>query len=101
MEEVRSFWLSFVGDAGSLGACIVDVSATEAAQDLAVIDRLFPNHLPGAEWVAAATAKAHRLGCNPGGEVASWSLPQDHPKFADLPRNVLLSRAEWQARGAV
>ena len=47
----------------------------------------------GAEWLAAATRKAHRLGCNPGGEVASMEIEPDHPMLTHYQFGVLMDRA--------
>lgn len=101
-EQTMTFWLSFC-DASRpegdqfLGAAVVDVTAAEIAAAKVEIDQRFPRHLPDAEGIAAATRKAHQLGCNPGGEVASMRL-DDLPGFATIssryPRGRLLSRAE-------
>ena len=63
-EGSRTFWMSFCdGDLPKgrqfLGACVIDVTAAEA--DDAAIDVLlrFPFAQPDAEWLAAATKKAH------------------------------------------
>ncbi len=70
-EGRKVFWLSFCdGDKPTgeqfLGAAIVEVTAEEA--DAAAIEVMlrFPLAQPGAEWLAAASRKAHALGCNPG-----------------------------------
>lgn len=76
---MRAFWLSFVDPDSeqNRGVCVVEVSDEEVAAAKADIDARFPRHAPGAESDAAALAKAHALGCNPGGEVASWEMPPD------------------------
>lgn len=78
-EGRKVFWMSFCDPdrpKGSqfLGACLVDVTAEEA--DAAAIEVMlrFPFAQSDAEWIAAATSKAHRLGCNPGGEIASMEV---------------------------
>jgi hypothetical protein len=83
------------------GVCIVEVNETDAAEALIDIAVKFPHALPGAEWIAAATRKAWREGCNPGGEVASLELtPGSLAKLpASLPRNRLLNKTELQALG--
>jgi hypothetical protein len=93
----KVFWLSFCDAARPkgqqfLGACLVDVTAAEA--DAAAVDvlRRFPFAEPDAEWIAAAVKKAHRLGCNPGGEVATKEMPPDHPNLARYQFGVLMDR---------
>jgi hypothetical protein len=97
----RTFWLSFCNPDRPkgeqfVGVCVVDVNDQDAERAKAVLRRRFPNALPDAEWIAAATSKAHRNGCNPGGEVAGYDVTQcDYPdKLATCPRNQLLSRDE-------
>ncbi len=51
------WWLSFCDPSRPKGQQLLGVSIVQATDS------------------AAAVAKAHRLGCNPGGEVALWSLP--------------------------
>lgn len=93
----RTFWLSFVDPARPDGECflgvaVVDVTEEDAARARLILAKRFPHALPDAEWIAAATSKAHREGCNPGGEVAGFDLTaQDRQKLAALPRNRLLS----------
>lgn len=93
---MKTFWLSFVGDSGSLGCAIVDVSADEAALAKLDIDVRFPDHMEDAEWLAAALAKAHRLGVNPGGQVASWDVTGSL-HLALYEREKLYSRQEIEA----
>jgi hypothetical protein len=93
----KVFWLSFCdGDKPKgqqfLGACLVEVTDVEATASLAVITEVFPRAKPGAEWVAAASRKAHRLKCNPGGEMLSFEIPLDHPNIAHFPFGVLMDR---------
>jgi hypothetical protein len=98
----RLFWLSFV-DADRpvgtqfLGVAIIEVMEVMAANMRDELRLMFPNHEPGAEWIAAAAREAHRLGCNPGGEVASVEIDDDH----GVPRGRLLSRADLEAVGAI
>jgi len=91
----KTFWLSFVGDKGNLGCAIIDVTDEEASAEKMSLDSLFPQHMEGAEWIAAALTKAHLLGCNPGGEVASWDItdgPSD--RIARYEKNRLYSKRE-------
>lgn len=97
-EGRKVFWMSFCDadlPAGSqfLGACLIDVTAEEA--DAAAIEVMlrFPMAQPDAEWIAAATSKAHRLGCNPGGQIAFHEMPADHPMLARYTLGVLMDRA--------
>jgi hypothetical protein len=103
----RRFWLSFVDPARPegeqfLGVCIVEVTEAEAADAKAIIDRQFPQHAEGAEWIAAATRKAWAMGCNPGGEVATADITDaTPPEGVTLPLDRMLQRAELQALGLV
>lgn len=97
-EGTKVFWLSFCDGKrpkGSqfLGACLISVTASEA--DDAAIDVLlrFPLAQPDSEWIAAATTKAHLLGCNPGGQIAFMEIDPEHPYLARYPFNVLMDRA--------
>jgi hypothetical protein len=100
----RTFWLSFCGpkvdpDVDSFrGVCIIDVTDEDAEHARQKLARLFPNALPGAEWIAAATQLAHLFECNPGGEVMSSDIT-DVPQLTATfpPRNRLLSRADLEA----
>ena len=101
--SARTFWLSFCdtkkrkGDQFS-GACVVDVTDDDAREALTELVLRFPNHLDGAEWIAAATRKAHRAGCNPGGEVAGYDISAGTSEaLAAYERNRLYSRAEIEA----
>ena len=103
----RRFWLSFADDSKPrgqqfLGVCVVEVTFEEAASLLPRIDREFPNHQEGAEWISAAVDKAWRLKCNPGGEVASLDITNaPNPDGIDVPLNRLMSLAELKQRGLV
>lgn len=107
----QTFWLSFCdGDRPKgqqfLGVCIVDVTEADAleAVDIVVARRMQVGHPdppdPEAVWIAAAVRKAHREGCNPGGDVATARIDQA-PHFAQhgasYPRNRLCSKAEIEA----
>jgi hypothetical protein len=92
---MKTFWLSFVDtDRGFLGVAVLDVTEADAVAAKVLIDRLFPQHRPGAEWVAAAQRRAWQLGCNPAGQVQFTELPPDHPDTARVPRNRLMQKAE-------
>jgi hypothetical protein len=106
---MATFWLSFIDPdrpTGTqfLGVAVVDV--TEAEMDAAkpsLLTRRAQFHLPPPEedacWIHAAIVTAHRLGCNPGGEVATLRM-DTHPRFplveGRFPRGRLLSRAELE-----
>jgi hypothetical protein len=96
-EGEKAFWLSFC-DAERpegqqfLGVCIVKVSAEDADAEALTLLLRFPPAQPGSEWLAAAITKSHRLGCNPGGEVAAHELPADHPNLAFYELGVLMDR---------
>lgn len=96
-EGSKVFWLSFC-DAERpkgqqfLGACLVEVTAEDADAMAVEVAMRFPFAQPGAEWIGAAARKAHRLGCNPGGEVASVEVT-DHPNLSRYTFGVLMDRA--------
>jgi hypothetical protein len=97
----RTYWLSFADDTGFLGVAVVDVDDAEAR---AACQFLLPQSLPGAEWICAATRKAHEVGANPGGQVLVADLSHESAAWrAKLPRNRLLTEAEATAlqRGEV
>ncbi len=101
-EGSKLFWLSFCdGDKpnGSqfLGACIVEVTATEADEMKFEIMLRFPMAQPDAEWIGAASRKAHALGCNPGGEMASVEIEPDNPMLVFYKRGVLMDRPTIEA----
>jgi len=103
----RLYWLSFCDDDAPkgeafLGVSVVPVTAEEAAAMLPVVDARFPNHAPGAEWIAAASRKAHLTGCNPGGQMMSLDITHV-PEFqtADLPMLRLMQKAELVERGLI
>ena len=95
---MKTFWLSFCDNElpkgqQLLGACIIDVTEADAEMAVMEVAQRFPLAQPDAEWIAAALRKAHELGCNPGGEVATLEIPIDHPMLALYPRGVLMDRA--------
>lgn len=99
----RTFWLSFASEeAGFLGVAIVDVDEADAAAAKVIIAERFPHARPGAEWIGAASAKAHATGCNPGGQMLSHDVTRwrdVQPALAALPRHVLLTKAQIEAAG--
>lgn len=100
----RLLWLSFVGSDGkNRGCCIVEVDAGEAYYAKMDLIKRFPGHQEEAEWIAAAISKAHKLGCNPGGDVMSYDITgvltdQSDSSLAliSAPRHVLMQRQEMQ-----
>lgn len=98
----KVFWLSFCDGKRPkgqqfLGACVVEVTGDEAEAALIEVLLRFPLAQPGSEWIAAASRKAHQLGCNPGGEMASMEIPVDYPHLARYPQGVLMDRATIEA----
>lgn len=99
----RTFWLSFCDDDRPqgqqfLGVCVVDVTTTDADEALADIAMRFPQAKDGAEWIAAASKKAWREGCNPGGEMASADITEALAYApVPVPRNRLMSFADLEA----
>ena len=94
---MKIYWLSFCdGDKPKgeqfLGACLVEVSQEEADLAAVCVAIEFPYAEPGSEWIGAASRKAHQMGCNPGGEMASIELPADHPNLRYFAKHVLMSR---------
>lgn len=84
---MRTYWLSFADETGSLGVCVVDVTEDDAAKER---PRLPPTAMPGAEWLAAAIRLSWMYGCNPGGNVGLQQIPTSTP----VPRNRLLTDDE-------
>jgi hypothetical protein len=70
-----AFWLSFADD-GFLGGCLIDDVVN----------------------IADAITKSHRLGINPGGEVAIAEVALDTCPVG-FPRNRLLSKADLKELG--
>lgn len=100
--EPKTFWLSFCDPEKPkgqqfLGACVVSVMAEEVEAAAIEVLLRFPQAQDGAEYIAAATRKAHRLGCNPGGEVASVEVQSDHPMLTHYPQGVLMDRVALEA----
>lgn len=101
----KTFWMSFCDPekpSGQqfLGVSVVEVSDAEAAAEKTELDAKFPRHREGAEWMAAATRKAHRLGCNPGGEIGFVEIPSaELHRFLATPRDVLLQKAQLEELG--
>jgi hypothetical protein len=98
---MKTFWLSFVDEDRPegdrfLGVAIVQVTEADVAAVLPQLNAQFPHRLPDSEWIAAATRKAHRLGCNPGGQVMSLELHAGEVPPA-IWLNRLLTRAEADA----
>jgi hypothetical protein len=100
---MKTFWLSFVdvdeARARFLGVAVVDVTVEQAAEMLADIAVRFPQHEPGAEWLAAAISVAWATGCNPGGQVGAVEMPPNDALTLAAPRNQLLSREDLHALG--
>lgn len=112
MSQTQTWWLSFTNPDKPrgehwLGVAILDITeaAVTAAEPAVTARRALhglPPFAPGAWelWMAAAIRVSHAMGCNPGGEVGAVRL-DDMPWFAargaDLPRNRLLTQAEWDA----
>lgn len=98
-EGRKVFWLSFCDSERPtgqqfLGVAIIEVTAAEADDAAVEVMLRFPfTHQPDSEWIAAAIKKAHRLGCNPGGEVATWEVPRDDPNLTHYTFGVLMDRA--------
>jgi hypothetical protein len=69
-QPLRWFYLSFADDDGFRGAAIVEA------------------HGP-----AHALQLTHRLGINPGGEIATWEIPEGAP-LPDAAKNRLLSKED-------
>ncbi len=99
---MRTFWLSFCDSnkpSGEqfLGVCVVDVTEQMAEAAKPILDRLFPQHGEGAEWIYTASRLAHWFECNPGGEMLAAEVDSSIP----APRNRLLQKAEMLQLGLV
>jgi hypothetical protein len=102
----RTFWLSFADPARPageqfLGVCIVQVTDADRIVAHELVTARFSHAAADADWIAAATRKAHALGCNPGGQVMSVDITADWPPPADydVPLDTLLSYDDLVARG--
>jgi hypothetical protein len=71
-QPLRWFYLSFADDDGFHGAVIVE-----------------------ARGEAHALQQCHRLGINPGGQVALFAVPEDAP-LPDAAKNRLLSKEDLE-----
>lgn len=95
--ESKPYWLSFSDERGFLGVAVVYVSerdAEEAATNLPTTAK------PEARWVVAAAGIAHRLGCNPGGEVVGFQLTKEGASLIpDGAVGTLLQKEELKAYG--
>jgi hypothetical protein len=96
---MKTLWLSFSDPDRQpgeqfLGVAIIDVTDLDAAEARAYLRVHRPQAQPDAEWILAAIRKAHRFGCNPGGQVLSSEIPHDAPG----PRGVLMDREELSRR---
>lgn len=105
MTKTRTFWMSFADPEKPegqqfLGVCILDVTTEDVVEGLPDMRRWFPRAEEGAEWNFAAMRKAHRLGCNPGGQIAYVDITGRHAP-APLIKNKLLSHKELWAAGLV
>lgn len=101
-DSPRLFWLSFCDPEKPqgqqfLGVAIVEVTREDAALASIIVAMGFPNALPGAEWIAAASSVARQHGCNPGGEIQACELGPMFP--TNVPRHTLLSKAQLEALG--
>lgn len=102
----RWFWLSFADSEKPtgqqfLGACIVNVTTEQATTMKAELAIRFPRAGKGAEWIAAASRNAHRLGINPGGQMLSVDITRKPRQRKPYPVNTLMSMAEIAAFGPV
>ena len=96
-QRTRTYWLSFA-DEKFLGAAVVDVTRADADVARAMIDTRYQHRERGAEWTAAAIMKAHKQGCNPGGEVLAIDITDaEHP--IPLIKNRLLTREDLEDAG--
>lgn len=90
---MRTYWMSFVGEEGHLGCCIVDVDEAEIDQAAEELKRTHPDHDPERGPVIwAAAKKAHALGINPGGSIQAIELPYGYPQV--YPKHKLMTALE-------
>ena len=104
---MRTFWMSFVNPdlpkgQQNLVICIIDIDDLDAEAARVKLEKSqFKDtyHKKKAPWIMAATAKAHSMGCTPGGEVTSYDITDhENPVWVQrLPRNRLLTSAEADA----
>lgn len=101
---MKFYWLSFCDEAkpegqAFLGACLLVVTPEDVAECLPRLKVLHPHHAPGGEWLFAASLKAHRLGINPGGQMAAWELTPEQVAEQDVPVDELLTKEDLVKRG--
>jgi hypothetical protein len=99
---MTTFWMSFTdGDDGHfLGVSIVEVSDDDVALAALFMPLTHPNAMDGSEVLYAAVTKARETGCNPGGQIASWVIPDEALfKLNGVPRHTLLSRDDLERFG--
>lgn len=105
-----TIWMSFTDPTRPtgtqfLGVCVVDVTDEEAAAAAATLRAIHPRAQPGPEaerlWVAMQ--RTHRLGINPGGEIASHQAPRDvvDQIMPNCPRDRLMDLVELDSRGLI
>lgn len=111
MTVTRWWWLSFVdpsrpADDRFVGVAIVETTLDEEENALAIATDMRAQHgLPAPDLgecgIVAATQAAARLGCNPGGEVSGFPIPEEEEWR--LPpmvlRNRLLTMVEMEMAG--
>jgi hypothetical protein len=101
---MKTLWCSFCDEDRPkgeqfLGVAIVEVDEDDVAMAAIVVAMRFPNALDGAEVIAAASRKAHEMGCNPGGQMLCAEVPPE--MVSNLPKHALLRKAELHAAGHI
>ena len=94
---MKSIWLSFAGNKGSLGVAIVDITDEDIEDARLRLAASHPNAREGADIMYAAVTVAHLHACNPGGEVLSHEVPTT----LEAPRFRLMQRPELEALGLI
>jgi hypothetical protein len=83
-------WLSFC-----------DIHAPEGSQFLGVAIIEVESAASEAEAIKAAVMKAHREGCNPGGEVGAIAVPGEHEGKVRGLTNRLMQKDELKRAGFI
>ena len=110
-DETRVYWMSFCDEhqpdsQSFLGVSVVRVTQADVNDIMPDLVLRFPNHEPiDGPWLAAASRKAHRLGINPGGQLATWRIdnlgvmPENLPIDAALTHEQLIEQDCVNMRG--
>jgi hypothetical protein len=102
---MKTYWMAFAEatTGKNLGVCVVEVTAEQAAEAVALVKRINPKGKceHGEEWTVAAVGQSLRLKCNPGGGMQLTEVLDPSVLPVGLPRNTLILPEELQQNGWV